>query len=151
MIQPRFYTHEPEGAYFAQCIEVDVLSAAECGGSPVPTTQAPITTTESTTQAPQPQPTTPAPQPEPTTDAPQPEPTTAQPEPTTAQPEPTTVAPQPEPTTQAPTTTESAGSIELWGKCGGKGYTGSTSCVPNASCEVVNVWYSQCKPKPVEE
>jgi len=34
--------------------------------------------------------------------------------------------------------------VGLWGQCGGIGYTGSTSCVSGASCNVINPYYSQC-------
>jgi len=52
MTQPMFTTHEPEGAYFGQCIEVIMKTAEECGSAPDPTTKAPQTTAAPTTQAP---------------------------------------------------------------------------------------------------
>jgi hypothetical protein len=32
----------------------------------------------------------------------------------------------------------------IWGQCGGKDYSGPTTCVPGAYCQWVNEWYSQC-------
>jgi len=40
--------------------------------------------------------------------------------------------------------TPSAGCAELWGQCGGSGWTGPTCCVEGAACRVQNEWYSQC-------
>merc|ERR1712072_1480785 len=37
MTQPKYTTHEPEGAYFSTCIEINVRSAEECGGASAPT------------------------------------------------------------------------------------------------------------------
>ena len=34
----------------------------------------------------------------------------------------------------------------LWGQCGGQGWTGPTTCVSGAVCQVSNQWYSQCVP-----
>ncbi|CZT43567.1 uncharacterized protein RSE6_03629 [Rhynchosporium secalis] len=33
-----------------------------------------------------------------------------------------------------------------WGRCGGKGYEGATTCVSGYSCVFSNDWYSQCQP-----
>lgn len=35
------------------------------------------------------------------------------------------------------------GAAPLWGQCGGKDWTGPTSCA-EGSCKVSNDWYSQC-------
>ena len=45
-----------------------------------------------------------------------------------------------------PTMTPVVASSALWGQCGGKNWNGATMCVSGSSCEVKNVWYSQCKP-----
>ncbi|KAI9155446.1 Acetylesterase [Paramyrothecium foliicola] len=34
----------------------------------------------------------------------------------------------------------------LWGQCGGQGYTGPTVCVDGAACTSYNPWYYQCVP-----
>ncbi|KAH7316889.1 fungal cellulose binding domain-containing protein [Stachybotrys elegans] len=34
----------------------------------------------------------------------------------------------------------------LWGQCGGKDWTGSTTCVSGSHCQYSNEWYSQCVP-----
>lgn len=33
-----------------------------------------------------------------------------------------------------------------WAQCGGRDYTGVTSCVSGYTCVVVNEWYHQCQP-----
>lgn len=38
----------------------------------------------------------------------------------------------------------SSGSVALYGRCGGTGYTGTTTCVSGATCQVQNPYYSQC-------
>lgn len=35
---------------------------------------------------------------------------------------------------------------QLWGQCGGQGYSGPTTCVSGAVCSFLNEWYSQCTP-----
>ncbi|KAK7989325.1 hypothetical protein PG989_009640 [Apiospora arundinis] len=35
---------------------------------------------------------------------------------------------------------------QLWGQCGGQGYTGIKTCVEGAVCQVSNEYYSQCVP-----
>ncbi|KAF6817030.1 pectin lyase C [Colletotrichum plurivorum] len=40
-------------------------------------------------------------------------------------------------------TSSGSGSVALYGQCGGKGYSGATSCA-SGKCEFVNDWYSQC-------
>ncbi|KAF3931447.1 hypothetical protein ABW19_dt0203172 [Dactylella cylindrospora] len=48
-------------------------------------------------------------------------------------------------TTTTTSTTTSAGPAQSqWGQCGGIGWTGPTSCVPPATCKVLNPYYSQC-------
>lgn len=45
----------------------------------------------------------------------------------------------------ATTTTSSSGASQtLYGQCGGTGWTGPTTCVSGATCEVLNPYYSQC-------
>ncbi|KAG2020000.1 acetyl xylan esterase [Coprinopsis cinerea AmutBmut pab1-1] len=34
----------------------------------------------------------------------------------------------------------------LYAQCGGTGWTGETTCVSGAVCEVINQWYHQCLP-----
>lgn len=36
--------------------------------------------------------------------------------------------------------------VQLWGQCGGKGYTGLTECIEGASCKKDSDYYSQCIP-----
>lgn len=36
--------------------------------------------------------------------------------------------------------------VPLWYQCGGIGYTGETTCVEGAYCEVLNQYESQCVP-----
>ncbi|OLN81052.1 putative pectin lyase C [Colletotrichum chlorophyti] len=40
-------------------------------------------------------------------------------------------------------TSTGSGSVALYGQCGGKGYSGGTTCA-SGKCEFVNDWYSQC-------
>jgi hypothetical protein len=44
---------------------------------------------------------------------------------------------------KATATEASSGSVPLYGKCGGEGYTGSTVCA-SGKCTVQNEFYSQC-------
>jgi len=44
--------------------------------------------------------------------------------------------------TPTPTPTNSAGQ-DLWGQCGGIGWTGLTVCKPPAKCQWYNDWYSE--------
>lgn len=46
-------------------------------------------------------------------------------------------------TTAPPTNTQPAGSVPLYGQCGGNGYTGPTTCAAG-KCTYSNDWYSQC-------
>ncbi|KAF1964741.1 hypothetical protein BU23DRAFT_547168 [Bimuria novae-zelandiae CBS 107.79] len=43
-----------------------------------------------------------------------------------------------------PTKAAGTGTVAKYGQCGGKGYTGATSCVSGSTCKVQNDWYSQC-------
>lgn len=62
---------------------------------------------------------------------------------TTAAPAKTTLA-----TVQKPAATQGAASggaaVAAWGQCGGRGYSGSTSCASGLTCKKQNDWYSQC-------
>ncbi|KAK3356018.1 glycosyl hydrolase family 61-domain-containing protein [Neurospora tetraspora] len=63
-------------------------------------------------------------------------------------PAPTTKASTPQPTTKAstPQPTNGGGSgtgAALYGQCGGKGFTGPTTCA-SGTCKFQNDWYSQC-------
>ncbi|KAJ3506504.1 hypothetical protein NLJ89_g6828 [Agrocybe chaxingu] len=35
---------------------------------------------------------------------------------------------------------------QVWGQCGGNGWTGPTSCVSGTTCVKLNDWYFQCQP-----
>ncbi|KAA8911303.1 endo-1,4-beta-xylanase A precursor [Sphaerosporella brunnea] len=35
---------------------------------------------------------------------------------------------------------------QVWGQCGGNGWTGATTCVSGTTCVYINDWYSQCQP-----
>ncbi|KAI0091083.1 endo-1,4-B-xylanase A [Irpex rosettiformis] len=35
---------------------------------------------------------------------------------------------------------------QVWGQCGGQGWTGPTTCVSGSTCVAQNAWYSQCLP-----
>nr|BAO79522.1 endo-1,4-beta-xylanase [Irpex lacteus] len=35
---------------------------------------------------------------------------------------------------------------QVWGQCGGEGWTGATTCVSGSTCVAQNQWYSQCLP-----
>jgi cellulose 1,4-beta-cellobiosidase len=43
---------------------------------------------------------------------------------------------------RAPTTSSSP----VWGQCGGRDWTGPTTCASGSCCKVTNEWYSQCTP-----
>ncbi|KAI1856829.1 hypothetical protein JX265_011470 [Neoarthrinium moseri] len=47
------------------------------------------------------------------------------------------------PASATPTSGSSTGSVALYGQCGGKGFTGSTTCA-SGTCTVMNEYYSQC-------
>ncbi|KAG6065555.1 hypothetical protein E4U32_007164 [Claviceps aff. humidiphila group G2b] len=36
------------------------------------------------------------------------------------------------------------GQVQHWGQCGGKSWTGPTTCVAGTTCKELNPWYSQC-------
>lgn len=36
------------------------------------------------------------------------------------------------------------GAVAKYGQCGGKGFTGATTCASGSTCKVQNDWYSQC-------
>ena len=58
----------------------------------------------------------------------------------------TTSSAAPTSTSAPPSTgTGVAGSVPLWGQCGGIGYTGPTACA-SGTCKYSNDWYSQCTP-----
>ncbi|KIJ46110.1 carbohydrate-binding module family 1 protein [Sphaerobolus stellatus SS14] len=58
---------------------------------------------------------------------------------------PTTVVTTSSPVSAAVTSSSSSSTlVSLYSQCGGKGFTGSTSCVQGAACIYVNDWYSQC-------
>ncbi|KAK7692593.1 hypothetical protein QCA50_004224 [Cerrena zonata] len=35
---------------------------------------------------------------------------------------------------------------QVWGQCGGQGWTGATTCVSGTTCVLLNQYYSQCQP-----
>lgn len=37
------------------------------------------------------------------------------------------------------------GQVQVWGQCGGIGYSGSTTCASGSACNKVNDYYSQCQ------
>ncbi|CAE7209658.1 hypothetical protein CFE70_009208 [Pyrenophora teres f. teres 0-1] len=63
-------------------------------------------------------------------------------------------APKPDPATgpasstlstmARPAATPNDGLVQPWGRCGGLGYTGPTTCHPGCQCKKWNDWYSQC-------
>ncbi|TKX27050.1 GDSL-like lipase/acylhydrolase family protein [Elsinoe australis] len=55
----------------------------------------------------------------------------------------TTVAPTTSSAAPAPAPT-GAGTVGKYGQCGGKGYTGPTTCAEGSSCKSAGEWYSQC-------
>lgn len=48
--------------------------------------------------------------------------------------------------TNAPVVTGDGGCAEVWGKCGGAGWTGPTCCPAGHFCNLQDEWYSQCIP-----
>ncbi|KAG9858609.1 carbohydrate-binding module family 1 protein, partial [Aureobasidium melanogenum] len=48
------------------------------------------------------------------------------------------------PATSAASSGSGSGTAAHWGQCGGKGWTGPTTCVSGTTCKVQNDWYSQC-------
>jgi hypothetical protein len=61
-------------------------------------------------------------------------------------PQPPTPTPPPPPP-QPPTPTPSGGTPHLYGQCGGKNWTGATSCPKGSICHVQDPYYSQCIPQ----
>lgn len=55
----------------------------------------------------------------------------------------TTLTTLPKPTATTDATSYDA-AVAPYGRCGGRGYVGSTSCVGGWTCKVQNEWYSQC-------
>lgn len=49
-------------------------------------------------------------------------------------------------TTSAAYTTTASSGVPLWGMCGGKTWTGPTTCLSPAICCKSNEWFSQCLP-----
>lgn len=47
-------------------------------------------------------------------------------------------------TTKAATTPASGTTVAKYSQCGGRGYTGSTTCAAGSTCKFSNDWYSQC-------
>ncbi|KAF9690818.1 hypothetical protein EKO04_011017 [Ascochyta lentis] len=43
-----------------------------------------------------------------------------------------------------PTSGSESGEVKAYGRCGGKDYTGSTTCASGLTCKVQNPYYSQC-------
>ncbi|RDB26787.1 hypothetical protein Hypma_005279 [Hypsizygus marmoreus] len=63
----------------------------------------------------------------------------------TSSPPPSTTQPPTETTPPPATTTAPSGPIQThFGQCGGKGFTGPTTCEPPYTCQFSNDWYSQC-------
>ena len=60
-----------------------------------------------------------------------------------ATPAPTTLQTQTKTATPEPTEDASAGSVAMWGQCGGINYTGPTACAAG-TCTEMNPYYSQC-------
>jgi hypothetical protein len=58
---------------------------------------------------------------------------------TSAAPAPTTAVPEPEPTPSEP-----ACAVAKYGQCGGKTYTGCTTCAEGSTCNKSGDYYSQC-------
>lgn len=46
----------------------------------------------------------------------------------------------------APVVEERQNCAQLWGQCGGNGFTGPTCCASGSTCVKQNDWYSQCLP-----
>ena len=47
--------------------------------------------------------------------------------------------------TTRPGTSPTAGpTVPKYGQCGGRDYTGPTTCAAGSTCKVTNEWYSQC-------
>ncbi|ETW06458.1 hypothetical protein H310_02714 [Aphanomyces invadans] len=46
---------------------------------------------------------------------------------------------------------EASGVVAVWQQCGGKAYQGPKQCTTGNTCEVINEWYSQCRPAPTKD
>lgn len=78
-----------------------------------------------------------------TTEAPTTMTTTTKPPPPTTTTLQTTLTTLPKPTATTDATSYDA-AVAPYGRCGGRGYVGSASCVGGWTCKVQNEWYSQC-------
>eukprot|EP00948_MAST-09A_sp_MAST-9A-sp1_P002397 g2397.t1 len=58
-----------------------------------------------------------------------------------------TPSPSPSGTTKTPSPSPQKGKAQPWAKCGGKLYSGPTSCTAGYRCNRQSEWYSQCIPK----
>lgn len=47
-------------------------------------------------------------------------------------------------TTTTTGTSTSTAAVQHWGQCGGQGWMGPTTCVSPYTCQVLNLYYSQC-------
>ncbi|KAF0712733.1 hypothetical protein As57867_004686, partial [Aphanomyces stellatus] len=61
-------------------------------------------------------------------------------------PAPYTPSPPSPPSPYTPSPSNNGGSVQPWGQCAGKSYSGPTGCVQGYKCEFKNDWYSQCVP-----
>ncbi|KDO22779.1 hypothetical protein SPRG_12207 [Saprolegnia parasitica CBS 223.65] len=84
------------------------------------------------------------PKPSPSSQNPTPAPSSNKPSPSSDKPTPST-KPSTKPTTK-PTSAPSGNAKKQWEQCGGKGYTGATSCQDGLDCLKQDEWYSQCVP-----
>ncbi|OQR93455.1 hypothetical protein ACHHYP_02523 [Achlya hypogyna] len=64
----------------------------------------------------------------------------------TNRPRPSTPRPVTKKPSAKPTSRPSSGAKKIWEQCGGKDYTGSTSCADQLTCVRMDDWYSQCVP-----
>jgi hypothetical protein len=64
----------------------------------------------------------------------------------TPAPVPTTAAPTTLVTSARPSSTAGAGTVAIYGQCGGKTYSGTTACASGSTCKAQNDYYSQCVP-----
>ncbi|CRK14704.1 hypothetical protein BN1708_011228 [Verticillium longisporum] len=60
-------------------------------------------------------------------------------------PPPSTPPPSTPPPSSPPPSSGGGGSAQLWGQCGGNGWTGPTTCA-SGTCKVSSEYYSQCLP-----
>lgn len=71
-------------------------------------------------------------------------PSAPQPMPPPAQPKPQPLAAKPVPAQPSLASTKPFGVASLYAQCGGRGYTGATTCTAGSKCKVQNEWYYQC-------